>query len=90
MCVLQPGIRRAGSLPLASQLPVSVPHPSDMSKGWIASCYFGKFNRARWDRWVFGDHATGAYLTNVLLDRQLSLAGSAFRSHPVGVWPGRR
>ena len=37
-------------------------HPNK-SKGWIASRYFDKFNRARQDRWVFGDRATGAYLT---------------------------
>jgi RNA-directed DNA polymerase len=37
-------------------------HPNK-SKGWVASRYFGTFNRARQDRWVFGDLATGAYLT---------------------------
>ena len=37
-------------------------HPNK-SRGWVAARYFGKFNRSRQDRWVFGDPATGAYLT---------------------------
>jgi RNA-directed DNA polymerase len=29
---------------------------------WVISRYFGKFNKARQDRWVFGDRHSGAYL----------------------------
>ena len=29
---------------------------------WVAARYFGRFNRARQDRWVFGDRNSGAYL----------------------------
>jgi RNA-directed DNA polymerase len=29
---------------------------------WVIARYFGMFNRARRDRWVFGDRASGAYL----------------------------
>jgi RNA-directed DNA polymerase len=29
---------------------------------WVITRYFGMFNQARWDRWVFGDRACGAYL----------------------------
>jgi RNA-directed DNA polymerase len=29
---------------------------------WVFNRYFGKFNKARNDRWVFGDHTSGAYL----------------------------
>lgn len=29
---------------------------------WVIARYFGKFNTARNDRWVFGDRASGAYL----------------------------
>ncbi len=29
---------------------------------WVTARYFGKFNRSRQDRWVFGDRASGAYL----------------------------
>jgi len=32
------------------------------SKTWIIDRYFGKFNRYRNDRWVFGDRDSGAYL----------------------------
>lgn len=31
-------------------------------KRWIISRYFGRFNKSRNDRWVFGDRDTGAYL----------------------------
>jgi RNA-directed DNA polymerase len=37
-------------------------HPNK-SRHWVAARYFGRFNRARRDRWVFGDPETGAYLT---------------------------
>ena len=28
---------------------------------WIVNRYFGKFNKARQDRWVFGDRTSGAW-----------------------------
>jgi len=31
-------------------------------KRWIVSRYFGRFNKSRGDRWVFGDRHSGAYL----------------------------
>jgi len=37
-------------------------HPNK-SRHWVVARYFGRFNRARQDRWVFGDRDTGAYLT---------------------------
>jgi RNA-directed DNA polymerase len=36
-------------------------HPNK-SKHWISDKYFGRFNRSRKDRWVFGDRDSGAYL----------------------------
>jgi RNA-directed DNA polymerase len=36
-------------------------HPTK-PKRWIAQRYFGKFEKFRNDRWVFGDRDTGAYL----------------------------
>jgi RNA-directed DNA polymerase len=36
-------------------------HPNK-SKIWLFARYFGKFNRSRQDRWVFGDRDSGAYL----------------------------
>jgi len=37
-------------------------HPNK-SRHWVVARYFGRFNGARQDRWVFGDRDTGAYLT---------------------------
>jgi RNA-directed DNA polymerase len=36
-------------------------HPRK-SRHWVAARYFGQFNKARQDRWVFGDRESGAYL----------------------------
>ena len=36
-------------------------HPNK-SKHWIVNRYFGPFNPARRDRWVFGDRDSGSYL----------------------------
>jgi RNA-directed DNA polymerase len=36
-------------------------HPNK-PKSWIVNRYFGRFNPARQDRWVFGNRASGAYL----------------------------
>jgi RNA-directed DNA polymerase len=35
---------------------------SNKPKRWVIARYFGKFNKARQDRWVFGDRDSGAYL----------------------------
>jgi RNA-directed DNA polymerase len=37
-------------------------HPS-RPKRWVTARYFGQFNPSRHDRWVFGDRASGRYLT---------------------------
>src|SRR5439155_16363757 len=29
---------------------------------WVVAQYFGRFNKARQDRWVFGHRASGAYM----------------------------
>ena len=31
-------------------------------KSWVFAAYYGKFNKSRQDRWVFGDRKSGAYL----------------------------
>jgi RNA-directed DNA polymerase len=36
-------------------------HPNK-PKAWVFNRYYGKFNRSRQDRWVFGDRDSGAYL----------------------------
>ena len=40
----------------------ALPRHPKKSKHWIVDRYFGRFNQARQDRWVFGDRDTGAYL----------------------------
>jgi RNA-directed DNA polymerase len=35
---------------------------ANKSRHWIVDRYFGRFNRSRGDRWVFGDRDSGAYL----------------------------
>ena len=35
---------------------------SNKSASWVTARYYGKFNKSRKDRWVFGDRASGAYL----------------------------
>jgi RNA-directed DNA polymerase len=35
---------------------------ANKSASWVTARYFGKFNRSRQDRWVFGDRHSGAYL----------------------------
>ena len=36
-------------------------HPNK-PKHWVVDRYFGRFNKSRQDRWVFGDRDSGAYL----------------------------
>jgi RNA-directed DNA polymerase len=36
-------------------------HPNKSTR-WVIARYFGKFNKSRQDRWVFGDRDSGAYL----------------------------
>ncbi len=36
-------------------------HPNK-PKHWVSDKYFGRFNKSRKDRWVFGDRDSGAYL----------------------------
>jgi RNA-directed DNA polymerase len=36
-------------------------HPNK-PKHWVTARYFGQFNKARQDRWVFGDRNSGAYM----------------------------
>ena len=36
-------------------------HPNKPRR-WVVDRYFGPFNKARRDRWVFGDRKSGAYL----------------------------
>src|SRR3989454_4776821 len=56
-------------------------HPNK-SRHWVAARYFGRFNRARQDRWVFGDPETGAYLTKFSWTRIVRHAPVRGRASP--------
>jgi len=69
-------------------------HP-DKPKSWIVGRYYGKFNKFRNDRWVFGDRDTGAYLpkpswTGIV--RHTLVKGGASPDDPAlaGYWAQRR
>lgn len=69
-------------------------HPNK-SRGWVAARYFGKFNRSRQDRWVFGDPDTGAYLTKfswTKIVRHVPVKGRASPDDPAlaEYWADRR
>jgi RNA-directed DNA polymerase len=69
-------------------------HPNK-PKSWIVGRYYGKFNKFRSDRWVFGDRDTGAYLpkpswTGIV--RHTLVQGGASPDDPAlaGYWAQRR
>lgn len=69
-------------------------HPNK-SRGWVATRYFGRFERTRRDRWVFGDRATGAYLTKLSwtrIVRHVPVQGRASPDDPAlaAYWAERR
>jgi RNA-directed DNA polymerase len=47
-----------------------ISHPNK-PKRWVTTRYFGMFNKARNDRWVFGDRHSGAYLHKFIWTRIL-------------------
>jgi RNA-directed DNA polymerase len=62
---------------------------------WIVDRYFGKFNKFRNDRWVFGDRASGTYLpkfswTDIV--RHVMVKGTASPDDPAltDYWAKRR
>jgi RNA-directed DNA polymerase len=62
---------------------------------WVITQYFGMFNKARHDRWVFGDRHSGAYLhrfawTNIT--RHQIVTGRSSPDDPAltEYWPARR
>ena len=57
-----PGVRLAGRLRVEAHLQVGQVAPHEQAEAWIVGRYFGKFNKFRNDRWVFGDRDSGAYL----------------------------
>jgi RNA-directed DNA polymerase len=68
---------------------------SDKPKPWIINRYFGRYNKTRQDRWVFGDRDSGAYMpklawTNIV--RHQLVRGEASPDDPTQAdyWAQRR
>ena len=64
-------------------------------KRWIVGRYFGKFNKFRNDRWVFGDRGSGACLVKfswTAIRRHVPVKGAASPDDPAlaGYWAERR
>jgi RNA-directed DNA polymerase len=64
-------------------------------KRWIVGRYFGKFNKFRNDRWVFGDRDSGAYLVKfswTAIQRHVLVTGAASPDDPAlaQYWATRR
>ena len=64
-------------------------------KGWVTARYYGPFNTARSDRWVFGDRDSGAYLTKLAwtkIVRHQMVDGFASPDDPgrAGYWEQRK
>jgi len=69
-------------------------HP-DKPKRWVAARYFGRYNPARQDRWVFGDRDSGAYLHKFVwtpIVRHAPVTGAASPDDPAlaHYWADRR
>ncbi|MFD7057735.1 group II intron reverse transcriptase/maturase, partial [Streptomyces mirabilis] len=69
-------------------------HPHKPKK-WITARYFGRFNRFRQDRWVFGDRQSGAFLLKFFwtkIVRHVLVKGWASPDDPTltGYWNQRR
>jgi RNA-directed DNA polymerase len=62
---------------------------------WVFARYFGKFNKARQDRWVFGDRASGAFMhrfawTNIVRHNIVKHAASPDDPELADYWAWRR
>jgi RNA-directed DNA polymerase len=62
---------------------------------WVVDRYFGRFNKSRRDRWVFGDRDSGAYLTKfgwTRIYRHQMVRGTASPDDPAlaDYWAERR
>jgi RNA-directed DNA polymerase len=69
-------------------------HPNK-SRWWAVDRYFDQFNKARQDRWVFGDHASGLYLHKfswTKIVRHVMVKGAASPDDPslAQYWADRR
>ncbi|MCA1703424.1 MAG: group II intron reverse transcriptase/maturase, partial [Actinobacteria bacterium] len=69
-------------------------HPKK-SKRWVVNRYFGRFNKSRQDRWVFGDRDSGAYLakhawTRIVRHQMVKAASSPDDPALAEYWASRR
>jgi RNA-directed DNA polymerase len=69
-------------------------HPNK-SKWWVVDRYFGQFNKASNNRWVFGDHDSGLYLHKfswTKIVRHVMVKGAASADDPslAQYWADRR
>jgi RNA-directed DNA polymerase len=69
-------------------------HPKK-PKYWIVNQYFGRFNKSRRDRWVFGDRHSGAYLvkfawTNIVRHQMVIKGASPDDPALAEYWAARR
>ncbi|MGW3044650.1 group II intron reverse transcriptase/maturase [Kitasatospora sp. NPDC001159] len=69
-------------------------HPNKPRR-WVTARYYGKFNKSRQDRWVFGDRGSGAYLLKFAwtkIVRHRLVLGSASPDDPAlgSYWAERR
>ena len=76
---------------------MEVGHGSHSNKPahWVFARYFGKFNKARQDRWVFGDRHSGAYLhrfawTNIVRHQIVKHRASPDDPELADYWAWRR
>jgi RNA-directed DNA polymerase len=69
-------------------------HPKK-PKYWIVERYFGRFNKSRRDRWVFGDRLSGAYLvkfawSNIVRHQMVTKGASPDDPALAEYWSARR
>lgn len=73
----------------------ALPRHPKKSRHWIVNRYFGRFNTARQDRWVFGDRETGGYLirfswTKIIRHQLVKGSASPDDSTLTDYWAQRR
>ena len=68
---------------------------ANKSASWVTARYFGKFNKARQDRWVFGDRHSGSYMhrfswTSIVRHQLVKQGASPDDPALVDYWAERR
>ena len=68
---------------------------ANKSTSWVTARYFAKFNKARQDRWVFGDRTSGAFMhkfawTNIVRHQTVRQGASPDDPALAEYWARRR